>query len=163
MSKSSIATFLLAIASAVAVAYFMGVFDSNTPSVSVSKNGGGQGQMRSAPVNRVATASPETTTSVAPTTTVKEAPQPQETTPATKAPTLTKAEVAKHATKSNCWVIIDGNVYDLTPYIVQHPGGQGVIIQECGRDGTTAFTEVRKHLRTNVQAELTYYLLGKLM
>jgi cytochrome b involved in lipid metabolism len=30
---------------------------------------------------------------------------------------FTKEEVAKHNTKSSCWIIVDGSVYDVTEYI----------------------------------------------
>ncbi len=53
---------------------------------------------------------------------------------------LTAAEVAKHNTPSDCWAVINGNVYDLTSWIPRHPGGQSVIKALCGADGTAAFT-----------------------
>jgi len=53
--------------------------------------------------------------------------------------TLTPAEIAKHGSTGSCWVIISGNVYDLTRYISIHPGGAGEIIPYCGKDGTIAF------------------------
>lgn len=66
---------------------------------------------------------------------------------ATPEPTVTagpvfvsKAEVAKNNSRSSCWVIIDGSVYDLTKWIAQHPGGAGNILNLCGGDGTSSFT-----------------------
>lgn len=53
---------------------------------------------------------------------------------------ITAAEVAKHNTASDCWSVIDGNVYDLTTYIPTHKGGPGVLTAICGKDGTSAFT-----------------------
>lgn len=53
---------------------------------------------------------------------------------------LTAAEVAKHATGTDCWTVVGSNVYDLTPYVSSHPGGSGVIKAICGKDGTAAFT-----------------------
>lgn len=51
----------------------------------------------------------------------------------------TAAEVALHKDGESCWTIIDGNVYDLTQWIPQHPGGAQAILGLCGRDGTEAF------------------------
>jgi cytochrome b involved in lipid metabolism len=49
------------------------------------------------------------------------------------------AEVAGHATASDCWAIINGGVYDLTSWIPQHPGGERAIEGLCGKDGSAAF------------------------
>lgn len=52
---------------------------------------------------------------------------------------ITLAEIAQHSTKEDCWTAIDNTVYDLTPYIQQHPGGAGALANLCGIDGTAAF------------------------
>lgn len=52
---------------------------------------------------------------------------------------LTLAEIKKHNVQSDCWMIISGKVYDLTPYFGYHPGGSGTMTPYCGTDGTTAF------------------------
>lgn len=49
-----------------------------------------------------------------------------------------KEEVARHASKDDCYMIIEGKVYDLTSYINKHPGGI-IIADYCGKDGTEAF------------------------
>ena len=51
----------------------------------------------------------------------------------------TTAEVATRNTRSNCWTIVSGSVYNLTSYINSHPGGVSSISQLCGRDGTATF------------------------
>ena len=51
----------------------------------------------------------------------------------------TLAQVATHSGSASCWTTITGNVYDLTTWIGQHPGGEGAILSICGKDGTTAF------------------------
>jgi len=52
---------------------------------------------------------------------------------------LTSAEIARHASLSDCWLIISGRVYDVSRYINDHPGGAGAIAPFCGQDGTAAF------------------------
>lgn len=52
---------------------------------------------------------------------------------------LTSGEVATHNTLRNCWIIISGNVYNVTSYIAVHPGGTAEITNNCGRDATNAF------------------------
>ncbi len=49
-------------------------------------------------------------------------------------------DVAKHASASDCWVVVSGSVYDVTDFIPRHPGGSDKIVPLCGMDATTAFT-----------------------
>jgi cytochrome b involved in lipid metabolism len=61
---------------------------------------------------------------------------------ATKAPlaaTFTATEVAKHTSATDCWSVINGQVYDLTSYVNGHPGGASLIKAICGKDGTSSF------------------------
>ena len=51
----------------------------------------------------------------------------------------TLAEVATHNSGASCWTAINGEVYDVTPFIDQHPGGSGAILSLCGIDGSEAF------------------------
>lgn len=50
------------------------------------------------------------------------------------------SEVATHNTKEDCWAAIKGEVYNLTAWIDEHPGGAREIISLCGQDGTAAFS-----------------------
>jgi hypothetical protein len=54
--------------------------------------------------------------------------------------TFTAEQVAEHNTEDDCWTIVDGNVYDLTSYIPQHPGGSDILLA-CGTDGSRLFNE----------------------
>lgn len=87
----------------------------------------------------------QTTGSTGTTATTPAAPQgqPVPATPSTPAtPTasgITSAEVATHASRTSCWSIINGNVYDLTSWIPKHPGGEGAILGLCGMDGSRKF------------------------
>ena len=53
---------------------------------------------------------------------------------------ITNAEVTGHASRQSCWSTINGNVYDLTSWIPKHPGGEQAILQLCGKDGSSKFT-----------------------
>jgi cytochrome b involved in lipid metabolism len=47
----------------------------------------------------------------------------------------TAAEVAAHNSAADCWVIYEGNYYNVTPFIRAHPGGASVFnSQTCGQD-----------------------------
>lgn len=52
---------------------------------------------------------------------------------------LDAAEIAKHGSIQNCWLLINGKVYDVTIYLGSHPGGVGTIAPYCGNDATPAF------------------------
>jgi hypothetical protein len=52
---------------------------------------------------------------------------------------LSAAEVAKHNSSSDCWLIIENKVYDVSEYLGTHPGGRAIIIQYCGTEATHAF------------------------
>ena len=47
-------------------------------------------------------------------------------------------QVAEHCTQDDCWIIIDGKVYDVTSYIPRHPGG-AMIYVKAGGDCTHLF------------------------
>merc|ERR1712217_790817 len=48
-------------------------------------------------------------------------------------------EVAKHATDSDCWVIVGDDVYDVTKFLPDHPGGKKAIMLFAGKDATEEF------------------------
>lgn len=52
---------------------------------------------------------------------------------------LSMADIATHTTPEDCWLIIRAKVYNVTSFLVQHPGGTFRITPYCGKDATTAF------------------------
>ncbi|GAB4840134.1 Cytochrome b5 isoform A [Ancistrocladus abbreviatus] len=60
-------------------------------------------------------------------------------------PTLTKLyamqEVSQHNTKDDCWVVIDGKVYDVSSYLDEHPGGDDVVLEVTGKDAKEEFED----------------------
>lgn len=51
----------------------------------------------------------------------------------------TVEEVARHNKKDDVWVIIDGQVLDVTKFLPDHPGGEKAILLYAGRDATEEF------------------------
>ncbi|KEZ40750.1 hypothetical protein SAPIO_CDS8703 [Scedosporium apiospermum] len=55
---------------------------------------------------------------------------------------LTPEEVARHCTEVDVFIIIQGNVYDCTEFLKDHPGGEDIIMEVAGEDATEAFDDV---------------------
>jgi cytochrome b involved in lipid metabolism len=51
-------------------------------------------------------------------------------------------EIVQHSSPDDLWMVLHGNVYDVTSVIDSHPGGAEVLIDAAGTDSTTAFDEV---------------------
>ncbi len=51
------------------------------------------------------------------------------------------SEVAKHNNASDCWLIINGKIYDVSKYLEfgLHPGASDTITPYCGKEATNAF------------------------
>ncbi len=48
------------------------------------------------------------------------------------------SEVAAHAVQGDCWLVIDGKVYDLSGFEEVHPG-DGAFLKYCGLDASVGF------------------------
>jgi cytochrome b involved in lipid metabolism len=55
---------------------------------------------------------------------------------------LTLAEVATHTTKKDLYMVIHDKVYDCSSFVDEHPGGEEVLLDVSGQDGTEAFEDV---------------------
>merc|ERR1712187_1070608 len=55
---------------------------------------------------------------------------------------MTMAEVAKHTTKDDCWVVVSGQVLNVTKFLGEHPGGELAILTFAGKDATEEFNMI---------------------
>jgi predicted heme/steroid binding protein len=62
---------------------------------------------------------------------------------AKKLPTLSLAQV--QARKADGWIAIDGEVYDMSPFLDEHPGGRDLILDNAGGDATHIFKSDEMH------------------
>ncbi len=77
--------------------------------------------------------------------------------------TLDLQTISKHSTAGDCWMIIDGKVYDLSSYTT-HPGGMGFTAY-CGKDGSIAYNTLDGRGRDHsafADSQLAGYLIGTL-
>jgi cytochrome b involved in lipid metabolism len=52
---------------------------------------------------------------------------------------ITPEQVASHNKESDCWVILNGKVYDVTAFLPDHPGGKKAILAYAGKDASEEF------------------------
>ncbi|KAG9240897.1 FMN-dependent dehydrogenase-domain-containing protein [Calycina marina] len=55
---------------------------------------------------------------------------------------LSGKEVAEHASRESCWVIVHGKAYDVTNFLPDHPGGPKIILKYAGKDATEEFEPI---------------------
>jgi L-lactate dehydrogenase (cytochrome) len=52
---------------------------------------------------------------------------------------ITAEELSLHVHKENCWVALNGVVYDVTDWVPNHPGGPDLLLSAGGKDVSAAF------------------------
>ena len=90
-----------------------------------------------APVSSTSNALAQSTPSAVETVSPKEAPTPVQ-------KEYSMSDVAKHNTEKDCWVIVNGQVLDVTNFLADHPGGKKAIMIYAGRDATEEFNMMHK-------------------
>merc|ERR1712126_73025 len=51
-------------------------------------------------------------------------------------------EVGKHNTAADCWVVVNGQVLNVTSFLKDHPGGELAIVTFAGKDATEEFNMI---------------------
>ena len=74
---------------------------------------------------------------------------------------VARSELAGHASPRDCWIALRGRVYNATPYLPYHPGGEEIIRRCGGRDGTAAFDAAHRYV--NGHAVLLACYVGPLV
>jgi len=55
---------------------------------------------------------------------------------------ITKEELKQHKDDKSTWMAIHDQVYDVTKFLDEHPGGEEVLLEQAGRHATEAFEDV---------------------
>lgn len=77
-------------------------------------------------------------------------------------PLLNWNEIRKHTMPSDCWMVIHGKVYNISPVLSNHPGGSQVLLHYAGRDATYPFDDVGHSMESLIFDMPANSLKGKL-
>jgi L-lactate dehydrogenase (cytochrome) len=55
---------------------------------------------------------------------------------------ISTTEISKHSTAEDSWIVLNGEVWDVTYFAPRHPGGYGIIANYLGGDASQAYNEV---------------------
>ncbi|CAL8464316.1 g3851 [Coccomyxa elongata] len=81
-----------------------------------------------------------------------------ETEPVKPTKLYTVKDLKDHTTEDDCWIAINGKVYDVTHFLDEHPGGFDIIVTNTGKDATEDFEEIG---HSNAAKEmLAKYIIG---
>ncbi|XP_070152118.1 cytochrome b5 isoform X2 [Polyergus mexicanus] len=74
---------------------------------------------------------------------------------------FTRAEVAKHTDSNDIWIIIHNNIYNVTPFLNEHPGGEEVLLEQAGCDASEPFEDIGHS--TDARQMMESYKIGELI
>jgi len=79
-------------------------------------------------------------------------------------PRYALSDIALHAALDDCWIAVEGQVYDITDYIPRHPAPDDVLQAWCGRDATEGMRTKGKNRDHSARAwrMLERYRIGSL-
>ncbi|GAA5813212.1 hypothetical protein MFLAVUS_006686 [Mucor flavus] len=69
-------------------------------------------------------------------------------------------EVTKHQQADDCWIIVHDKIYDISPFLNEHPGGKKVLLKAGGTDATRQFDAF--HSPAVLQNIAAKYLIGEI-
>lgn len=77
--------------------------------------------------------------------------------------TFSIKEVNKHSSRNDCWMTIEGKVYNVTEYVLSGKH-KPVIVEGCGIDATDIFNQEKKHSKEKDKVDKLFniYYIGNL-
>ncbi|BDD56387.1 Cytochrome b5 domain-containing protein 1 [Monascus purpureus] len=55
---------------------------------------------------------------------------------------LSIQQISQHGSPEDCWIVVNDQVWDVTDFLEEHPGGSAIILKYAGRDATKAYSKV---------------------
>lgn len=74
--------------------------------------------------------------------------------PSRTLPSLFPAEIAEHNSAKSCYVTIGANVYDITDFVDDHPGGGNLVLEYGGKDVTEILKDEVSHTHSDSAYEI---------
>jgi 4-hydroxysphinganine ceramide fatty acyl 2-hydroxylase len=75
----------------------------------------------------------------------------------------TASDVLQHNSESSCWVTYRGKVLDVTNFLMDHPGGEELILKHAGKDVEDAMKGGEEHEHSESAYDmLDEFLIGRL-
>lgn len=72
----------------------------------------------------------------------------------------TLEEVATHSSEEDCYLVVGTNVYDVSNYKDEHPGGVKNITDRCGTEVTGIFTSIHSNRAWDLLGD---YVIGEVV
>lgn len=69
-------------------------------------------------------------------------------------------DVTKHSSATDCWMAVNGKVYNVTDYVPNHPAGDK-ILKGCGKDASGMFAAAHAE-KPNAADKLPEFFIGNL-
>lgn len=74
---------------------------------------------------------------------------------------ISKAELARHNTPDNCWISLNGKIYNISAYLDYHPGGVDILLKFAGKECLSIF--MKYHRWVNYERILDDCFIGFLV
>ena len=73
---------------------------------------------------------------------------------------FTLEEVAEHKKKTDCYIVVDGTVFDMTTFLEEHPGGRRLPLKWAGKDATDTWMEIHGHKKEQIFKNYAHLIVG---
>lgn len=72
-------------------------------------------------------------------------------------------EIARHTSVGDAWLVHSSKVYDVSKFLERHPGGQDVLVKNCGKDVTEIMNSADFHRHSKIAyGWLQKYYIGNI-
>ncbi|KAJ7571149.1 hypothetical protein O6H91_01G151800 [Diphasiastrum complanatum] len=75
----------------------------------------------------------------------------------------TLAEIHRHNTPEDAWIVVDGNVYNITEFLDCHPGGAEIILQHIGNNDLGQLMRGSDHRNAHKHSQAAFRMLSQFL